>query len=175
MVIWVTGLSGSGKTTLCKALWKLLKPQLPELVLFDGDVIRAVFGNDLGYREEDRVVQIKRLQNIARVLVEQNMVVLVAALYSNPVLLDWNRKNLGRDFEGYLKASMNTLRARDVKGLYSQAANAKTSDIVGLDIPWHAPVSPDLVIDADNPEIPAVLARRVVAVVPWLPRTLKRD
>lgn len=175
MVIWVTGLSGSGKTTLCRAVWKLLKPQLPELVLLDGDVIRAVFGNDLGYGEEDRVVQIKRLQNIARVLVEQNMAVLVAALYANPALLEWNRQNLGQYFEVYLKASMDTLRARDIKGLYSQAARVETSDIVGLDIPWHAPVSPDLVIDVDNPETPAALAQRVVAAVPWLPRTLKRD
>ena len=87
MVIWVSGLSASGKTTLCNAMWRLLKSQAPELVLLDGDVIRAVFSNDLGYREEDRVVQITRIQNLAKLLSDQGLVVLVAALYANHSLL----------------------------------------------------------------------------------------
>ncbi|MBI4283287.1 MAG: adenylyl-sulfate kinase, partial [Chloroflexi bacterium] len=87
MVIWVTGLAGSGKTSLCNALYRLLKPQLPELALLDGDVIRAAFGNDLTYSEEDRVKQVKRLQNVAKVLSEQGLVVIVAVVYAHPDLL----------------------------------------------------------------------------------------
>ena len=75
MVIWLTGLSGSGKTTLCNSLWDLLKPDLPQLVLLDGDAIRSALGERLGYKEPDRVVQITRIQNLAKMLSDQGLVV----------------------------------------------------------------------------------------------------
>lgn len=168
MVIWTTGLSGAGKSTLCEALWHLLKPRLPELVTLDGDAIRAAFGGDLGYAQEDRVVQIRRLQQLAKTLAEQELVVLVAALYSSPELLRWNREQLPGYFEVYVRASMPALRARDSKGLY----NGTTENVVGVDIPWHEPLQPDLVLDTDDPEAPDVLARRVALAVPQLAEAL---
>lgn len=170
MVIWITGLSGSGKTTLCNAIWRLLKPRVPELVSLDGDAIRSAFGNDLSYREEDRVIQIKRLQNIAKVLAEQDLIVIVAALYAHPELLAWNRQNIFDYFEVYLAASLDTVRRRDPKGLYAGGAAGEIPNIVGLDILWHVPESPDLVINTDDPERPDVLAQRVVAAIPRLAR-----
>lgn len=172
MVIWVTGLSGSGKTTLCNALWQLLKPHIPALVLLDGDVIRSAFGDDLGYREEDRIIQIKRLQNIAKMLAEQCLIVVIAAVYAHPELLRWNRQNLCDYFEVYLEACLDTVRHRDPKGLYARVAADEITNVVGVDIPWHAPESPDLVINTDNPDRPEILARRVVATIPRLARTL---
>jgi len=168
MVIWVTGLSGSGKTTLCNALWQLLKPRVPELVSLDGDVIRRVFGANLGYREEDRVVQIKRLQNLAKMLSEQGLVVLVAALYASPDLLGWNRQNIRDYFEVHLEASLETLRNRDDKGLYASLDAEAVRNVVGVDIPWHAPKAPDIKINTDNPQEPSALARRVLAAIPSL-------
>ena len=168
MVIWVTGLSSSGKTTLCNALWDVLKPGLPQLVLLDGDAVRAAFGGGLGYREEDRVVQITRVQNLAKMLSDQGMVVLVAALYANPELLGWNRANIDEYFEIYLKASSETVRRRDNRGLYAKADSGAMKDVVGVDIPWHAPQSPDLVIDCDAGEPADVLASRVLSSVPGL-------
>ena len=174
MVIWVTGLSGSGKTTLCNALWQLLKSRVPELLTLDGDVIRTVFGGDLGYREQDRVVQIKRLQNMAKMLSEQGLVVLVAALYASPDLLTWNRQNIGDYFEVYLEASPDILRHRDTKGLYAVDGTAAVPHVVGVDIPWHAPQAPDIKINTDNPEEPEFLARRVIAAIPYLKETLTK-
>ena len=164
MVIWVTGLSGSGKTTLCSAVWRLLKPNMPELVLLDGDVVRDTFKDGLGYKEEDRVVQISRVQRIAKLLSDQDLVVLVAALYANPKLLQWNRENFKDYFEVYLEASLETVKHRDVKGLYS----GDTKDVVGIDIPWHAPAHPDLVINTDNPENPETLGQHLIHGVPRL-------
>ena len=168
MVIWITGLSGSGKTTLCNALFRLLKPVLPGLILLQGQEIRAAFGHDLGYSEQDRVVQVKRLQNIAKLLSERDLIVIIAALYSNPELLAWNRRNLDDYFEVYLEASLDALRVRDTKGLYAKAFAGEMAHVVGVDIPWRAPVAPDLVIYNNNPEPPDLLAEKVAASVPRL-------
>lgn len=172
-MIWIMGLSGSGKTTLCNALWRLLKPGMPELVLLDGDVIRVAFGNDLGYREEDRVVQIRRLQRLAKILSDQQLIVLVAAVYAHPELLRWNRENISEYFEVYLEASLETVKRRDPKGLYGRVAAGEISNLVGVDIPWHPPESPDLVINVDDPDGADVLAYRVIAAVPQLARALE--
>jgi len=161
MVIWITGLSGSGKTTLCTALRDLLKPQMPGLVVLDGDAVRAVFGHDLAYDEASRARQIGRIQALAKMLSNQGLVVLVAALYSHPDLLAWNRANLAPYFEVYLDAPLALVRARDSKGLYGGG----TRDVVGLDIPWHPPANPDLIVDAATEEAPTALARRVAAAV----------
>ena len=154
MVIWLTGLSGSGKTTLGRALRELISPAAP-VVFLDGDAVRAAIGDDLGFREEDRVVQIGRLARLARLLADQGIVVVVAALYAGDSLLAWNRANLPGYLEVYVSASMET----PVAGL---------PNVVGVDIPWHAPAAPDLVIDMDHPEPAPQLARRVVALVPSL-------
>ncbi|MBI4322967.1 MAG: adenylyl-sulfate kinase [Candidatus Omnitrophica bacterium] len=169
--MWVTGLSGAGKTTLCRALYHLLKPQLPELILLDGDHIREAYGNDLGYSEAERMTQIKRVQRLARLLAEQGLVVLVAALYAHPELLTWNRQHLRGYVEIYLKASRALVQRRDSKGLY--AADGTVRHVVGLDIPWHEPTAPDLVVDADHAPAPEVLARDVVEAVPRLAQLLK--
>lgn len=175
MVIWVTGLAGSGKTTLCRALYKLLKPVMPELVVLDGDAVREAFGRDLGYSEAQRVIQIKRLQGIAKLLSDQGCVVLVAALYAHPELLDWNRHHFSAYFEVYLKASLDTVRRRDSKGLYAKAARGETAHVVGLDVPWRPPVTPDLVLEMDTFQSPIDLASQVAKAVPRLAAALKSE
>lgn len=174
MVIWITGLSGAGKTTLIQAIASEVKPHLKELVLLDGDAIRQLFGNDLDYRESSRVIQIKRLQKLARFLSEQGLVVLVAALYSHPDLLAWNRDNLRGYFEVYVEASMSLVTARDSKGLYASAARNETENVVGLDIPWHPPIRPDLVLAAGSGETASEMARRVITALPPLSKNSMR-
>jgi cytidine diphosphoramidate kinase len=168
MVIWITGLSGSGKTTLAVALHDLLKPNCKHAVLLDGDVIRAAFGAGLGYSEPERVIQIQRIQNFAKVLADQELIVIVAALYAHKDLLSWNRANLPGYFEVYLDASMALLEGRDQKNLYSKARSGETSDVVGFDIPWHTPDNPDMQINADAEADPIVVARQLIDIVPTL-------
>ena len=168
MVIWITGLSGAGKTTICDAVRARLDNRLPHLVILDGDAIRDVFGNALGFKEKDRVVQINRLQRLAKMLSDQGLVVLVAALYSHPDLLAWNRANLNGYFEVYLDASIEDVRARDPKGLYGKAAAGQMLDVVGIDIDWRPPSSPDLVLDTSGREPVDVSVERLIRAVPIL-------
>jgi adenylylsulfate kinase-like enzyme len=171
MVIWLTGLSGAGKTALSDALIAAVKPRLPTLVRLDGDVIRAIFGAGLGYSEPERVVQIKRIQALAKELDHQGFVVLVAALYAHPELLAWNRANFSDYFEVYLNTSLDEVRRRDSKGLYGRAKAGEQHNVVGIDIPWHAPKNADLVLDGAA-DAPGGLAGRLIEAVPALARAM---
>jgi len=169
----MTGISGAGKTTICEAIVGLLKPVMPELGLVDGDVVREVFANDLDYSERSRIRQIQRIQSLAKVMDAQDFVVLVAALYSHPNLLAWNRENYSSYFEVYLDASMELVRARDPKGLYAKADAGLMEHVVGIDVPWHPPLNSDLTIKASNEETPEAVARRVIEAVPRLAAVLE--
>ena len=168
MVIWITGLSGAGKTSLCNALSRMLKPRLPQLVLIDGDAVRHLFGDALGFTEADRKEQIGRIQRLAKMLSDQGLVVLVAALYCHPDLLAWNRANLVDYFEVYLDAPFDLVERRDSKGLYAGAAAGAIPHVVGVDIPWHAPQAPDLRLDAAACKDPDDMAIGVIRAVPFL-------
>ena len=158
MVIWLTGLSGSGKTTICREIWAMAKPQMPELVILDGDAIRELYGSDLDYSEPSRHRQIGRLRTLAKFLASQGQTVLVAALYSHPDLLAENRRILPGYFEVYVQASLELVAGRDSKGLYAGAAAGRIKDVVGVDIPWRAPDRADLVLDADAGHSPKEMA-----------------
>jgi adenylyl-sulfate kinase len=168
MVIWFAGLSGAGKSTVSKLLYDKLKPALPELVLLDGDGVREAFGNDLGYAEEDRLRQVSRVQRLAKLLSSQGLIVLVALVYAHPDLLEWNRANIHHYFEVLVDAPLEFVSARDSKGLYSRARRGETNNVVGLDIPWHRPLRPDLVIDATKNTPPSELAAAIAGAIPIL-------
>lgn len=156
MVLWLTGLSGSGKTTISNALMKIVKPILPGLVLIDGDIIRELFGG-LGFDEESRKVQIRRIQSLSLFLSKQNLPCIVSALYSNPELLSWNRINLTGYYEIYVNTPLSEVEKRDTKGLYLKARNGDLVNVVGVDIPWQKPLAPDLVVDTINNDVDSIV------------------
>ena len=150
MIIWITGISGSGKTTLALQLIKKLITKNKNIVNIDGDIIRDLFGNDLNYDIQSRILQIKRIQKLCAFLNRQKIIVVVSALYSSEELLNWNRENFKKYFEIYLKASLDLVTKRDVKGLYKKFQEKKEKNIVGLDIPWNEPLKYNLKVDMDK-------------------------
>jgi adenylyl-sulfate kinase len=174
-VIWITGISGSGKSTICDWIQSRLAPFLPHLIKLDGDAIRSALGADLSYVEKDRFVQISRIQRIAKMLADQGQIVLVGALYAHSDLLEWNRMNLPGYTEVYLNASLDVVRQRDPKGLYAKAAAGEMPDVVGLDIPWHAPENPDLKIDVLEGHTIAELGRTIIDLTPDLAKFLPTE
>ena len=143
-----------------------MKPRYPQLVMLDGDVVRQTFGNDLTHCESDRVLQVQRLRSMAKVMGDQDLIVLVAVLYSHPALLAWNRENLPGYFEVYLNSSIELVMERDDKGLYVAAAEGRMKNVVGVDIPWHEPKTPDLILEGNSGMTPDQLACTLIEAVP---------
>lgn len=150
MVVWMIGLSGAGKTTLSEIVYERLKPTLPNLVRLDGDVIRSIFGNDVDHSIEGRRRNAARLSGLSKFLADEGIHVLAAVLALFPEWRAWNRLNIQDYAEVYVKASMETLTRRDSKGLYAKALRGDMKNVVGIDIPFPEPESPDLVIENDS-------------------------
>lgn len=153
MVIWIIGLSGSGKTRIGSLLAERLRARAAPVVFLDGDRLRAVWGDDLGFDVEARRVQAGRVSRLCKLLDDQGIHVVAAILSLFPESRQWNRANLSHYFQIYLDVPFDELRRRDPKGLYAAAARGEMPNVVGIDIPWPVPDDSDLAFSA-----PAVLS-----------------
>ena len=147
MVTWMIGLSRAGKTTLSQLLYKKMKLQLDNVVLLDGDTIRELFGNDVDHSIEGRRKNAERLSHLSKFLSDQNIHVVAAVLSIFPEWQQWNKDNIPDYREVYIKVSMDVLEDRDENNLYSLAKSGVMRNVVGVDIPFPEPSSPDLIID----------------------------
>lgn len=146
---WFTGLSGAGKTTLAQGLRSMLEAQGMRCMVLDGDEIRRGLNRDLGFSREDRRENVRRIAEIARLLVGAGYNVLVAAI--SPYREDRRaaRALFGdRHFvEVHVAADQGTCAARDPKGLYRRAREGRLANMTGLDDPYEAPLAPEIRID----------------------------
>lgn len=144
-VYWITGLSGAGKTTVSKALYNKLKSKKDNVVFLDGDILRDVFGNDLGYTKEDRLKSAMRNSRLCKMLSEQGIDVICATISMFDEVRKYNRENILGYKEIYLSVSLEVLKERNQKKLYSNGSN-----VVGMDIEFEEPKCPDIVIENDG-------------------------
>jgi adenylylsulfate kinase len=153
-VYWITGLSGAGKTTIGRLVFDELRRRTPAAVFLDGDILREVFGNDLGHSRADRLQSAMRNARLCRMLAEQGIDVVCATISLFRECQEWNRAHIARYFEVYLRVPMEVLVRRDQKQLYSRALRGEITDVIGVDLPVEEPQRPDLVIDNDGTRPP---------------------
>ncbi len=151
LVVWMTGLSGSGKSTLAFEVEKrLVEEGIPAFVL-DGDKLRHGLNADLGFDEDGRHENIRRVMHVANLFQMANVVTLVTLISPFRSARKKARGLIGEHFiEVYVKASLENCRARDPKGLYRKALNGEIQGFTGIDAPYEEPDAPDLVLDTDN-------------------------
>ena len=150
MLLWLIGMSGSGKTVVGKRVYQGLKANNDNVVFLDGDVFRNIIGDNLGHTLEDRKKNADRICRMCKFLNDENIHVVCAILSIFPESQQWNRENLKDYYEVYLKVSLETLIKRDSKGLYGKALKGEIKNVVGVDIEFHPPLRPNLVVENEG-------------------------
>jgi cytidine diphosphoramidate kinase len=148
--VWITGLSGAGKTTLARAVVAAARDQGREVVLLDSDDLRAGISGRVGHTTAERRALARRYSDLCRFLASQGLDVICATMSLFREIQEWNRAHVPNYHEVYLRVSPARLGARDPKGLYRRAQDTPVvANVVGVDLPFDEPGTPDLVIDND--------------------------
>jgi len=147
MVIWIIGMSGAGKTTFALNVVDLIRKSGKDVVLLDGDAIRNLLDNDVDHSIEGRRKNAERISKFTSFLHKQGINVVVSVLSIFPDLRIWNRENIDKYYEVYIKVSLENLVKRDIKNLYRPAIAGKIKNVVGIDIDFPEPKNVDLIID----------------------------
>lgn len=151
-VIWLYGLSGSGKSTLANLLERRLHEEGRFVKVLDGDNIRSGLNSNLGFSDEDRLENIRRVSEVAKLFADSGAIVVTSFITPNNELRRLARAVLGDDdlLEVYVKASFETCATRDPKGLYAKANAGEVKQFTGKDSAFEEPDRPDLVIDTEK-------------------------
>ncbi len=151
VVVWLCGLSGSGKSTIANAVERVLHQQGRVTAILDGDNLRTGLNSNLGFTDQDRLENIRRISETAKIFVSQGIITIVSAITPRGELRDLARGILDGDlFEVYVKASYTACEARDVKGLYAKAARGEIAHFTGKDGSFEPPKNADLVLDTES-------------------------
>jgi len=149
-IIWFTGMSGSGKSTIANAVDVQLHSLGCHTYVLDGDNIRTGLNKNLGFSDDDRKENIRRISEVAKLFADAGTIVLTA--FISPFIEDRNiaREILSKDFnfiEVYIEADLATCESRDPKGLYKKARAGEIKNFTGIDSPYEAPVNPELILN----------------------------
>ncbi|MBD2783403.1 adenylyl-sulfate kinase [Xenorhabdus sp. DI] len=152
-VIWFTGLSGSGKSTLAGALEQALFAQGIKTYLLDGDNVRHGLCSDLGFSDTDRQENIRRVGEVAKLMVDAGLVVLTAFISPHQTERQKIRELMGegRFIEVYVDTPLEVCEARDPKGLYKKARAGELHHFTGIDAAYEAPEQPEVYLDGSQP------------------------
>lgn len=161
VVIWLTGLSGSGKSTLAFALEKELFGREHACYVLDGDNIRHGLNRDLGFSEQDRKENLRRIGEVAKLFMDAGNIVIAA--FISPHAQD---RQMVRDLfaegdfiEVYIDCSLSACEERDPKGLYKKARAGEIPNFTGVSAPYEAPQQPELTIDTEHLSVEQCVAQ----------------
>ena len=151
-VLWFTGLSGAGKSTLAHAVEELLYQQGCRTFVLDGDNVRHGLSSNLGFSEDDRRENIRRIGEMAKLMMEAGVIAITA--FISPFRDDRETvRNLmphGDFLEIYCKASLEVCESRDVKGFYKKARSGEIKNYTGINSPYEAPINPELTVQTGS-------------------------
>lgn len=152
LVIWFTGLSGSGKSTIAVELEHRLFKQKKAVYRLDGDNIRYGLNNDLGFSETDRFENLRRIAEVAALIKDAGLIVLVGSISPYRQMRDFARQKVGGDsfIEVFVRTAIETCAIRDPKGLYDKAKRGEIKDFTGISAPYEEPLNPEIIIDTDQ-------------------------
>lgn len=152
LCVWLTGLSGAGKSTIAKNLALKLAEAGTHTYVLDGDNLRHGLNKDLGFSEADRSENIRRVGEVAKLMVDARVVVIVSVIspFANNRKLVRSLFSEGQFVEVFVDASLEECEKRDPKGLYKKARNGEISDFTGIDSPYEVPLKPEIIVNTET-------------------------
>lgn len=172
LMIWFTGLSGSGKSTIAIALERELHRRGILCRILDGDNIRSGINNNLGFTEADRVENIRRIAEVAKLFIDTGIVTLAAFISPNNDIREMAARIIGKDdfLEVYVSTPLEECERRDVKGLYAKARRGEIKNFTGITAPFEAPAHPTLTLDTSVLSLEESVNRLLELVLPKIGR-----
>lgn len=175
ILYWITGLSGAGKTTIGNKLYYEMKRNIENVILLDGDVIKDIVSDNVGYSEEERRRRAMKYAKLCKMLTDQNMIVICCTIAMYDEVRRWNRINNKQYVEVFLNVPFEVLRERDQKGLYSEFMNGRMQEVSGLDLKVEFPKNPDIEICNDGTETIDSVVRKIIEYKPEYSPNFDRD
>ncbi|SBV36666.1 adenosine 5'-phosphosulfate kinase (modular protein) [uncultured Stenotrophomonas sp.] len=166
-VLWFTGLSGAGKSTIANQVEKRLHARGCHTFILDGDNVRHGLNRDLGFTDEDRVENIRRVAEVARLMADAGLIVLVSFISPFRAERQMARERFGEGefIEVYVDVPLEVAESRDVKGLYRKARAGQIPNFTGIDSPYETPEAPELHLYADGEALDAMVDQVVRLVL----------
>ena len=151
-VLWFTGLSGAGKSTIANLVEKKLLAQGRHTYLLDGDNVRHGLNRDLGFTDADRIENIRRVAEVARLMADAGLIVLVSFIspFRSERRMARELMSPGEFLEVFIDTTLATAESRDVKGLYAKARRGELKNFTGIDSPYETPEKPEIRIDTSR-------------------------
>ena len=175
VMIWFTGLSGSGKSTIAIALERELQKRGLLCRILDGDNIRSGINNNLGFSEEDRVENIRRIAEIGKLFVDTGIITIAAFISPNNDIREMAANIIGKEnfLEIFVSTPIEECERRDVKGLYAKARRGEIKNFTGISAPFEAPANPALSIDTSKLSVEESVNRLLELILPKI--LVKKD
>ncbi|MEB0042862.1 MULTISPECIES: adenylyl-sulfate kinase [unclassified Pseudomonas] len=161
--VWFTGLSGAGKSTLGNQLDQALQSRGMHSYLLDGDRLRLGLCQDLGMTDADRHENVRRIAEVAKLMVDAGLIVIVSAISPFRADRDASRDSFAEDefFEVHVNTPLSECVRRDAKGLYRAVKEGRITNFTGIDSPYEAPLTPEFVIDTSLSDCEAFIEKLV--------------